>query len=193
MWCRHHVNSWYVASHHHLFASHPSLHRLNSSHAVNHPFASCSSSFVLTFCLSFCSHIPSPHHMRIFTFPHVRSSHNLFVCFISPAFVNPCFISARMCHLLISTFCVFQFFHICSYIYVIPYVSLNPVHWNGMVVRVTALIFTGDVEGKLQRLQWIIRAVTLTTFPFLWYIIAFLLVARYLGNHWVKLLTERST
>ena len=30
-------------------------------------------------------------------------------------------------------------------------------HWNGKVVRVTTLIFTGDVEGKLQRLQWISR------------------------------------
>ena len=39
-------------------------------------------------------------------------------------------------------------------------------HWNGAVVMVTALIITGDVEGKLQRLQWISR---LTTFPFLWW------------------------
>ena len=30
-------------------------------------------------------------------------------------------------------------------------------HWNGAVVMVTALIITGDVEGKLQRLQWISR------------------------------------
>ena len=28
------------------------------------------------------------------------------------------------------------------------------LHWNGKVVRVTDLIFTGDVEDKLQRLQW---------------------------------------
>ena len=30
-------------------------------------------------------------------------------------------------------------------------------HWNEKVVRVTALIFTGDVEDKLQRIQWIPR------------------------------------
>ena len=27
-------------------------------------------------------------------------------------------------------------------------------HWNEKVVRVTALVFTGDVEDKLQRFQW---------------------------------------
>ena len=31
------------------------------------------------------------------------------------------------------------------------------IHWNGKVVRMTALVFTGDVEDKLQRLQWIPR------------------------------------
>ena len=30
-------------------------------------------------------------------------------------------------------------------------------HWNGKVVRMTALVFTGDVEDKLQRLHWIPR------------------------------------
>ena len=30
-------------------------------------------------------------------------------------------------------------------------------HWNGKAVRVTALVFTGDVEDKLQRLQRIPR------------------------------------
>ena len=34
----------------------------------------------------------------------------------------------------------------------LPVSNLN---WNGNVVRVTALVFTGDVEDKLQRLQWI--------------------------------------
>ena len=29
------------------------------------------------------------------------------------------------------------------------------MYWNRKVIRVTALIFTGDIEGKLQRLQWI--------------------------------------
>ena len=31
------------------------------------------------------------------------------------------------------------------------------IHWNGKAVRVTALVFTGDVEDKLQRLQRIPR------------------------------------
>ena len=30
-------------------------------------------------------------------------------------------------------------------------------HWNGEVVRVTTLLFTGNVKGKLQSLQWIPR------------------------------------
>ena len=32
---------------------------------------------------------------------------------------------------------------------------LNQSHRNGKVVRVTVLVFTGDVEACLQRLQWI--------------------------------------
>ena len=28
------------------------------------------------------------------------------------------------------------------------------VNWNGKVIRMTALVFTGDVEACLQRLQW---------------------------------------
>ena len=33
--------------------------------------------------------------------------------------------------------------------------NAKTLHWNGKVVRLTALVFTGDVEDKLQRLQWI--------------------------------------
>ena len=39
-------------------------------------------------------------------------------------------------------------------------------HWNGKVVRMTALIFTGDVEDKLQGLQWISRLSTWRPFRF---------------------------
>ena len=34
------------------------------------------------------------------------------------------------------------------------------LHWNGKVVLMTTLIFTGDVEGKLQRIQWMPRLST---------------------------------
>ena len=41
-------------------------------------------------------------------------------------------------------------------IWMITYISfMTSIPWNGTVVMVTALIFTGDVEDKLQRLQWI--------------------------------------
>ena len=39
-------------------------------------------------------------------------------------------------------------------------------HRNEKVVRVTALIFIGDVEDKLQRLQWIPRLSTWRPFRF---------------------------
>ena len=39
-------------------------------------------------------------------------------------------------------------------------------HRNEKVVRMTALIFTGDVEDKLQRLQWIPRLSTWRPFRF---------------------------
>ena len=29
------------------------------------------------------------------------------------------------------------------------------IHWNGKYIRVTVLVFTGDIEDKLQCLQWI--------------------------------------
>ena len=41
--------------------------------------------------------------------------------------------------------------------------SLAHIHWNGHVVRVTALVFNGDVEACLQRLQWISGR---SSFPF---------------------------
>ena len=31
---------------------------------------------------------------------------------------------------------------------------LTPTHWTRDVIRMTSLLVTGDVEGKLQRLQW---------------------------------------
>ena len=31
---------------------------------------------------------------------------------------------------------------------------LTLIHWNRKVIRMTALLITGDIEGKLQRLQW---------------------------------------
>ena len=47
-------------------------------------------------------------------------------------------------------------------------------HRNEKVVRMTALIFTGDVEDKLQRLQWIPRLSTWRPFRFCVYLICLL-------------------
>ena len=45
--------------------------------------------------------------------------------------------------------------------------SIQPeLCWNRKVVRMTALVFTGDVEDKLQRLQWISRLSTWQLFSF---------------------------
>ena len=39
-------------------------------------------------------------------------------------------------------------------------------HWNGKIVRMTALVFTGDVEDKFQRLPWISELSTWRHFRF---------------------------
>ena len=39
-------------------------------------------------------------------------------------------------------------------------------HWNGEILGMTALIFTEDVEDKLQRLQWISRLSAWRSFRF---------------------------
>ena len=47
------------------------------------------------------------------------------------------------------------------------YTDLGILHWNRKVIRVTTLIFTEYVEGKLQTSSVNTKVVTLTTFPFL--------------------------
>ena len=46
------------------------------------------------------------------------------------------------------------------------YPAIYSIHWRGKVVRMTALVFTGDVEDKLQSLQWITWLSPWRTFRF---------------------------
>ena len=59
------------------------------------------------------------------------------------------------------------------------HVSNHHHQWNGKVVSVTTLIFTDDVEDKLQRLQWIPRLSTWRSFRFCVHILSHILSQRW--------------
>ena len=113
---------------------------IRSHLAPLHLFSRFVSQFVLTFHhLIICVSLPSRTFDLVTIYSYVLSLQHLWT--------HVSYLLLCVIFLFPLCVCVFQLFHICSYIYIIPSLFLNPVHWNGLVVRVTALNVSSELSG----------------------------------------------